>query len=288
MPDKSSQRKRRWLRFLIIIILVIGCYHLACRKSHYDYVTHLIELSGSGDLSYDFVRSEADRYHFSKLKPLITEKEGKDKEERSVSEAIEFYRMLGTAESAERIAVLEPYTVYEGEYFEKGGESKEIRVGVRNGTPYYSVFPYGSTAPLGEVLHSTTDYGSWHGKSEYFLDTDALTLTYECNVDNDDSTMHITGRYVSKKSVNYRELLNGTWERTVETKKSTLDKAGKNTSKQSKNEKVSQPYKGSSGSSSSGNPYDVDHYSDAEDFADEWEDEFDSWDDAWDYWQDHH
>ena len=33
-------------------------------------------------------------------------------------------------------------------------------------------------------------------------------------------------------------------------------------------------------------PYDIDNYSDADEFADEWEDEFEDWDDAYMYYED--
>ena len=188
---------------------MIGCYHLVCRKAHYDYVTHLIELSGSGDLTYDFVRQEADKFHLSKLKPLITEKEGKDKEERSVGEAIEFYKTLGTKEAAERIAVLEPYTIYEGIYSEKGGENREVKIGLRNGEPYYSVYLWTYYTPIGEKIHK--GFAGSSEEADAYLDTGDLTLTISRYMETDDAVYQSDGKFVSHKSERYKELLKDTW-----------------------------------------------------------------------------
>ena len=352
-----------------VAILTVEEHRELVRRQNIDYVMNIVERADTILYSYDDARQAAIERNLPKLLPVISEKEAESRERYSVSEALALYKTAGTEHAAERIAALEPLARLEGKYYEKGGKYQEVTVRIRDGITKYSVSGQ-SSAPLGEKVHEKSNVRD----ISYFLDTDNLTLTYDRWAQDWDSIETKAGFYVSKKSANYTELLEKTWEETTYTRKpkpkknyfkrvpfkgmeeeyidktvlgthqerevvssiyskavdvkyrwydstGTLayvatcrddkvvsvsrygtysqyyDSEGNPTSskapKNPRNEKIIKSHSyvnspGSSGKSSSSDPYDSDRYSDAEEFADDWEDEFGDWDEAWDYWNDRH
>ena len=264
---------------LIIVILVIAGGWAFIRFLNYTYVKGLIEASPKGMATFEHAIEEAQHYGFSGLERKAKEGQAKQEEQYSVSSAIRMYRALGTEAANARIKELEPYTVYEGTYAEKGGETKTVYIGLRDGKLFYATTVKLYYAPIGEELkHFDSDI-----ESTDYLDLENMILTNNGVWDSKSFKQYWYGTYISVNSEKYKkgDLSDTGYRETQIAKSKPLEEAVKSPNLSAEERKRLKKQL----EEENAREYDPADYDDPEEFADDaFGVDYDDWDEAEEAW----
>ena len=202
-PEKesSSQGIKRFIPLIIVVLVIASGWGFLRYLRYYDVKGLISDAYKSGNNpEFKLAIEQAQYYGFTGLEQRAKEEQAKSEERYSVSSAIRMYSALGTEAANARIKELEPYAVYEGMYVEKGGKTKEVFIGLRDGKLYYATDVKLYYAPVGEKL---TDYDSGLESTEE-LDLENMILTNHGVWDSNSFTQYWSGTYISVNSEKYK------------------------------------------------------------------------------------
>lgn len=281
--ESSSQGIKQYIPLIIVILVIAGGWAFFRYLRYCDVKGLISDAYESGNNpEFKLAIEQAQYYGFTGLEQRAKEEQAKSEEWYSVGSAIRMYRALGTEAANKRIKELEPYAVYEGAYVEKGGETREVFIGLRDGKLYYATTVKLYYAPVGEELkHSDSDI-----ESTDYLDLENMILTNHGVWDSNSFTQYWFGTYISVNSEKYKngDLSDTGYletqipkpkppEETVEKPKLTAEER-KQLKKQLEEDNARE--------------YDPADYDDPEEFADDaFGVDYDDWDEAEEAWYDY-